>query len=62
MDKDIDMSSLTVKEKCFFSIKYTMTRMTTFRKAKLQKSDGQTNIDKIKSGYAKNMTEYHFKT
>ena len=35
--------------------------MTTFRKAKAKKSDGQTNIDKIKSGYVKNMTEFYFK-
>ena len=33
------------------------TRMTTFIKAKLKKSDDQTNIDKYKG--AANATEYH---
>ena len=36
---------------------YNVTRMTTFIKAKLEKSDDQTNIDKYKE--AANITEYH---
>ncbi len=36
------------------------TRMTTFIKAKLKKSDDQTNIDKYR--VAENITEYHCKS
>ena len=39
------------------NIKHHLTRMTTFIKAKLEKSDDQANIEKYR--VAANITEYH---